>query len=80
MDYAVKNLTRCVKETDLEMYAISVLMHLAIDMGKEGVQVKNLETPQKYLDGLRTCLKRSKSDHTVELLLAEAYLDLNTPG
>lgn len=84
LDLSVKNLTRCVRDNDLDTYCIFALLFLAVDLQQEipnMPQVAGLEVPSKYLQGLKTCFeKQVGSDHYVELALAQAYCDLNTPG
>ena len=78
LGYAVKNLTRCVKEDDLAPFCIMVLLCLSVDIQKAAKPgFKGLEEPAKYLSGLKICLK-GKSP--LELGLAQAYIDLNTGG
>ena len=53
LEYAVRNLTRCVKEDDLAFYVTSALLFLSIDLKKAGKPpVNGLEEPAKYLAGL----------------------------
>ena len=81
LEYAVRDYTKCVKEDDLAHYCITALLFLSLE--KHDYEIKGLETPQKYLDGLTTCLTKNKKlqdhDFTVELTLAQAYHDLKTP-
>lgn len=81
LGYAVKNLTRCVKEDDLAPYATNVLLYLAIDLKNAGDPIcKGLEEPRKYLEALKTLSNRKSADLSIEVALAECYIDLNTPG
>jgi len=43
-------------------------------------QVAGLEEPSKYVEGLKTCFARQLGNSSVEMTLAQAYYDLNTPG
>ena len=77
LNYAVKNLTRCIKQDDLAPFTITVLLFLAVDLQKAALPpIKGLETPAKYLDGLTTCLR--KQPKSIKLELAKAYIDLNS--
>ena len=79
LGYAIKNLTRCVKEDDLAPFAITALLFLSVDVRKQAKPgpVKGLEEPAKYLSGLQACLK---GKGPLEYGLAQAYVDLNTAG
>ena len=61
MDYlkfAVKNLTACVKDKDLDTYCVTALLFLAVDLEKEipnKPDVPGLKEPADYLRGLKTC-------------------------
>jgi len=82
---AVRNLSRCIQDNDLDMYCITALLFLSVDLAREvpnQPQVSGLESPQKYMSGLKTCLssRSSSKDYFAELTLAQAYIDINTPG
>ena len=81
LSYAVKNLSRCAKERDLAHYAIIVLLYLAIDLQQSGEPgCRELEEPSKYLNDLKTLSNNNSYDISVEVALAETYVELHTPG
>ena len=53
LGYAVKNLTRCTKEADLALYALTALLFLSVKQAKVQQKFAGLEDPTYYLNALK---------------------------
>ena len=80
---AIYNMSRCSKDHNLSSYCNIALLFLKVDIQRKNPHlgdIPGLKDPAEYLESLSKCYEsRDHSNGEIEMTLARAYVDLNTP-
>lgn len=81
MGEAARNLTAAIRDPNLAIYALLTLLFLSVQAQTASVRLREgvLKEPSFYRDRLLKDFGQDK-EFQVELNMAKAYVDLNTPG